>query len=76
MNDPNPGLFSVPAGGDTTVSGLEGGSVHARETPFGCGSIADQEVSNGGGRHIATFNRFNQEVGSLLADIPAFDPLR
>lgn len=68
-------IFNVPAAEDTFVSGLSGGSVHARETPFGCGSIADQSVGNGKRRHIQTFNRFNQEVDSLLADKPAFDSL-
>jgi len=59
-------LFSVPAGGDTFVSGLEGSDIHARETPFGCGSIADQSEENGSGRHIQTFNRFSSEVSELL----------
>jgi hypothetical protein len=69
-------LFENPANGDTTVSGLEGGSVHARQSPFGCGHITDQSTESGGGRHLQTFNRFNQEVGSLLDNVPAFDQFK
>jgi len=72
MNDD---LFSVPASDDTIISGVKGSNFHAHETPFGCGSIADQSVENGSGRHVQTYNRFNQEVDAQLSNFPAFDSL-
>jgi hypothetical protein len=71
MDKPENEFFSVPGIGDTTISGMKGSDLHAHETPFGCGSIADQTVENGQGRHLATYNRFNDEVDTLLKDFPA-----
>lgn len=70
----NSDLFRLPSYGDTIIHGVKGSRIHAHESPFGCGVFTDQTASNGSGRHITTYNRFNNEVDSHLSNIPVFKP--